>query len=148
MPPSDHRPDLIKIFTRGEAPVPASKVMMATRLGLAALGLTVASAAFGLGGQVPTDGPKPPVAAAGADAAKMAKGRELFANWSCNSCHALSDAGADGHVGPAFDGNAELTEAFVVNRVTNGQGPMPAFGGQMTDDEIATIAAYIVKAHK
>jgi mono/diheme cytochrome c family protein len=129
--------------------VSASKVTTAAKLGLAALGLTIASAAFGLGaGQAPADAPKPPAAPAGVDAAKVAKGRELFGNWSCNSCHALADAGADGHVGPAFDGNASLTEAFVKDRVTNGNGPMPAFGGQMTDDEIATIAYYITHVHK
>ena len=126
----------------------ASKVTMSARLAMAAAGLTIASAAFGLGGQTPTDGTKPPVAPASVDAAKIAKGRELFGNWSCNSCHALADAGADGHVGPAFDGNAGLTEAFVKDRVTNGNGPMPAFGGQMTDDEIATIAYYITHTHK
>lgn len=124
------------------------------RIGLAAgLGLTLASAAFGLhsvdqagGGDAKAGAVTPPVA--GGDAAKLAKGRDLFANWSCGSCHSLSDAGADGHVGPAFDGNTALTEPFVVNRVTNGQGAMPAFGGQMTDAEIATIAHYIVTAKK
>jgi mono/diheme cytochrome c family protein len=114
---------------------------------VAALGLTVASAAFGIqsaGG----DAKAGAVAPVAPDAAKIAKGRELFTNWSCNSCHSLADANAEGHVGPSFDGNAGLTVQFVTSRVTDGQGAMPAFGGQMTDEEIATIAAYIVAVHK
>jgi mono/diheme cytochrome c family protein len=88
------------------------------------------------------------VVTASADPAKMAKGKELFTNFSCGSCHALSDAGADGHVGPALDGNKGLTEALVKDRVTNGQGPMPAFAGQMTDEEIADVSAYVAHAAK
>lgn len=126
----------------------SGKAMVAVaRLGFAAaLGLTLASSAFGIqaaGGDAKAGALTP----ATSDAGKLAKGRELFANWSCGSCHSLSDAGAEGHVGPAFDGNTSLTEAFIVNRVTNGQGAMPAFGGQMTDQEIATIASYINTVH-
>lgn len=92
----------------------------------------------------------PPAGAAGAVAAAgakvdPAKGRELFSNWSCGSCHALADAGGTGHVGPALDGNRNLSKSLVVDRVTNGQGQMPAFGGQMTDEEIDQIADYIVQ---
>jgi mono/diheme cytochrome c family protein len=93
----------------------------------------------------------PPAGAAAAPAATSvaavdpAKGRELFSNWSCGSCHALADAGGTGHVGPALDGNRNLSKSLVVDRVTNGQGQMPAFGGQMTDEEIAQISDYIVQ---
>jgi mono/diheme cytochrome c family protein len=79
----------------------------------------------------------------GADA-HMAQGKQLFEDWGCASCHALKDAGASGHIGPAFDGNAALTKDLVVGRVTNGQGAMPSFGGLMTDEEIGTLADYIV----
>ncbi len=82
-------------------------------------------------------------APAGDAAAKLAKGKDLFNTWSCGTCHSLKDAEASGHVGPAFDGNANLTEAFIIDRVTNGQGPMPAFGGQLSEEEIADVAAYI-----
>jgi mono/diheme cytochrome c family protein len=86
------------------------------------------------------------VVSASADPAKAAAGKELFTNFSCGSCHALADAGADGHVGPALDGNKGLTHALVVDRVTNGQGPMPAFAGQMTEQEIQDVATYVVSA--
>lgn len=76
--------------------------------------------------------------------AHLAQGRQLFDDWGCASCHALKDAGASGHIGPAFDGNAALTKEFTVDRISNGQGAMPGFGGLMTDEEIATLADYIV----
>lgn len=83
--------------------------------------------------------------AAAGDATANAKGRDLFNNWGCSSCHSLADAQATGHVGPSLDQNSNLTHDFVVSRITNGQGPMPAFGGQMTDEEIAQVADYIVR---
>jgi mono/diheme cytochrome c family protein len=125
--------------------VPVNSVSIIARFGLAAaVGLTVASAAFTQA--TPGGGQKAPAAppAGMADpAAVKEKGRDLFATWGCASCHSLADADATGHVGPSFDGDANLTKAFVIDRVTNGQGPMPAFGGQMTDQEIAAIATYI-----
>lgn len=122
-----------------------------TKVGFATLGLTVASAAViplfagHSGSAMAADAPA--AATDDASAARIKKGRELFGNWGCSSCHALKDADADGHVGPAFDGNKGLSEKFIVDRVTNGQGPMPAFGGQLTDKEIADLAFYIDKVH-
>jgi mono/diheme cytochrome c family protein len=90
------------------------------------------------------DGGKP--AAAPDAAAKLATGREMFANFSCGSCHTLAAAGASGDVGPSLDGVPNLTEAFVVDRVTNGQGGMPSFGGQLSDEEMAALASYVVQS--
>lgn len=121
----------------------------AARLGLATLGVAVAFAAMSRpsaaqdGGK--PAGASPPAAAPGA-AAKLEKGGEMFANYSCGSCHTLAAAGAAGDVGPSLDGNANLTEAFVINRVTNGQGAMPAFGGQLSDEEMAALASYVVQS--
>ncbi|OYX44954.1 c-type cytochrome [Altererythrobacter fulvus] len=70
------------------------------------------------------------------------KGRQLFNDWSCGSCHELKDAGGTGHVGPKLDGT-KLTKEFVLGRVTNGQGAMPSFGGMLTDEEIDQLATYI-----
>jgi mono/diheme cytochrome c family protein len=133
--------------------VSAKTVTVAARLSFAVLGLAVATAAFGTqstdhAGHGAAAAPAAPPATAAAapvdkDEATITKGRELFANWGCESCHALGDAGAAGHVGPAFDGNPNMTKDFIVNRVTNGQGAMPAFGGQMTDEEIGILSEYI-----
>jgi mono/diheme cytochrome c family protein len=88
-------------------------------------------------------------AAANTDSAALVqKGRQLFNDWSCGSCHVLSDAGGEGHVGPSLDGDSGLTKELIVSRVTNGQGPMPGFGGQMSDEEIATLAEYVVTVSK
>ena len=77
------------------------------------------------------------------DAGRVAKGRDLFNNWSCSACHTLADAKAAGAVGPSFDGHEGLTEDFITGKVTNGQGAMPAFGGQLTKEEIADLAYYV-----
>lgn len=89
-----------------------------------------------------------PAAAAALTAEQVTHGRELFQNWSCSACHVLTDANGHGHIGPALDGNAAMDHAFVVSRVTNGQGAMPGFGGQMTDEEIDLLASYILQAKK
>lgn len=130
----------------------ANRVAVVGKLGFAALGLALASSAFatppsnGVEGGAAKADVKPAPAAAKDAAGNLQKGRELFADWSCGSCHALRDAGGTGHVGPSFDGNTGLTKAFIISRVTDGQGAMPAFGGQLTDEEIAELASYIVKA--
>ena len=87
----------------------------------------------------------PPPASASDAAGNIDKGRQVFSDFGCGSCHSLGDAGATGHVGPSLDGDPNLTEALIVGRVTNGQGPMPAFGGQLSQDEIAALAAYVMK---
>jgi mono/diheme cytochrome c family protein len=78
--------------------------------------------------------------------ASLKKGRDLFDNYACGGCHSLADANATGHVGPALDGNSRLTADFVSDRVTNGQGGMPAFRDQMSADDIAAITAYVMQA--
>ena len=79
-------------------------------------------------------------------AEQVAQGRTLFNSWSCSACHVLTDANAHGHIGPSLDGNMAIDKTFVINRVTNGQGAMPGFGGQLSDEEIDLLAAYIVQA--
>jgi mono/diheme cytochrome c family protein len=106
------------------------------RTGLAAGFLTLAAA---LGGVAMTTG------AQAADPDTAAQGRQLFTDWGCGACHVLKDAGGGGHVGPALDGNANLSKTFITNRVLNGQGAMPGFAGAMTDEEVAVLADYIVE---
>lgn len=81
-------------------------------------------------------------------AEQIEEARDLFNSWSCSACHVLTDANAHGHIGPSLDGNNAIDEAFIIARVTNGQGAMPGFGGQMSDEEIALVAAYIMEAKK
>ena len=72
--------------------------------------------------------------------------RDMFLSWSCGACHALADAGASGGVGPTLD-NPKLTRDLIIDRVANGQGAMPSFGGQIPDEDIAQLADYIVAAN-
>jgi mono/diheme cytochrome c family protein len=119
----------------------------AAKLGLAAVGFVAGLAALGgvsLAQNAPdTPAAAPPAAAAGP--AALDKGRMIFTDYGCAQCHSLGDAGATGHVGPSLDGNPNITQAFVVDRVTNGQGMMPSFASQLSPDEINTVAAYIAK---
>lgn len=114
-------------------------------LGIAAIALAIpAASAFA----VAEDPAQSAAAAAPLSAEDVATGRDLFNDWSCGACHALSDARGSGQIGPALDGNAKLDMAFTVQIVSDGQGAMPGFGGQMTDEEIALLSAYIVQVKK
>lgn len=73
-----------------------------------------------------------------------AGGREIFVA-NCGSCHTLSDAGTTGTVGPSLDG-AGLDVSAVETQVRNGGGGMPAFQDQLTDEEIAEVAAYVAQS--
>ena len=73
--------------------------------------------------------------------------RALFDTYSCSACHTLTDAGAFGVIGPSLD-DPSLTREAIINRVTNGQGAMPSFAGQISDDEIALLADYIVEVNR
>lgn len=74
------------------------------------------------------------------------RGRELFDDWSCGDCHQLAAAGATGTIGPSLDGNPNLSFGYVVNRIENGQGAMPPFGGMMDEDEIEDLATFVIAA--
>ncbi len=72
-------------------------------------------------------------------------GKQVFETAGCKGCHTLKDAGATGTVGPNLD-QAQPPLSLVVTRVTKGAGAMPSFKGQLTDKQIADVAAYVVKA--
>jgi mono/diheme cytochrome c family protein len=70
-------------------------------------------------------------------------GKEVFVGvGGCGSCHTLADAGTSGTIGPNLDDAAPSFE-LAVDRVTNGQGAMPSFSGQLTEQQIADVAAYV-----
>jgi mono/diheme cytochrome c family protein len=72
-------------------------------------------------------------------------GKAVFTSAGCTGCHTLKDAGATGTVGPNLD-QAKPPLSLVVLRVTLGKGAMPKFKGQLSDKQIADVAAYVVKA--
>ena len=72
----------------------------------------------------------------------VTRGAEVFASAGCGSCHTLAAAGASGNVGPNLDA-ARPSRSLVAQRVTFGQGAMPAFAGQLSADDIDAVAAYV-----
>jgi mono/diheme cytochrome c family protein len=70
-----------------------------------------------------------------------AAGKDVFES-NCATCHTLSDAGATGSVGPNLD-DLQPDEETVKNQVTNGGGGMPAFGGQLSETQIQSVAKYV-----
>ncbi len=120
--------------------------------GLAALGAAVLAVPLAGALATPVDPTQPAPAeeaaapsAAALTAEQLVQGRQLFNSWSCGACHALSDANGFGQIGPALDGNAAMDQAFIMARITNGQGAMPSFGGQMSPEEIELVSAYIMQ---
>ena len=69
-------------------------------------------------------------------------GKTIFTA-NCGSCHTLADAGTGGTVGPNLDAK-KPDYRHATAQVTNGGGQMPAFKGQLSDQEIADVAAYVV----
>ena len=72
-------------------------------------------------------------------------GKEIFATAGCGGCHTLEEAGSSGSVGPKLDGRNVSFER-VKEQVENGGGPMPAFAGQLTDQQIADVSAFVSQA--
>ncbi len=77
------------------------------------------------------------------DSDLVKEGEEVFASAGCAGCHTMEKADASGTTGPNLD---DLQPDFdaVVAQVTNGGGGMPAFGGQLSPEQIQAVAAYVV----
>jgi mono/diheme cytochrome c family protein len=71
-------------------------------------------------------------------------GKTVFTT-HCASCHTLQDAGTSGTVGPDLD-DSQPDFDLVKDRVTNGQGAMPAFRDTLSEQEINDVAAYVSTA--
>jgi cytochrome c6 len=72
-----------------------------------------------------------------------AAGKEVFLGPSaCGSCHTLADAGTSGTVGPNLD-DSQPSYELALDRITNGQGGMPAFSSTLSEQQIADVAAYV-----
>jgi mono/diheme cytochrome c family protein len=74
-------------------------------------------------------------------AAPAADGAAVFTD-TCGGCHTLSAAGTSGSTGPNLD-EVSLDAGAIEGIVRDGRGGMPAFGGQLSDDEIAAVAEFV-----
>ncbi len=93
------------------------------------------------GGPSTTETTPGAVPEAGGDAA-VVRGKDVFESAGCVGCHTLADAGATGAVGPNLD-QAKPPATLVITRVTNGKGAMPSFKGQLSEQQIQDVAAYV-----
>jgi mono/diheme cytochrome c family protein len=60
---------------------------------------------------------------------------------SCISCHGVN---LEGGVGPNLSKvGSKLTEAQIAKQIANGGGIMPAFKGNLKDDQIANLAKWL-----
>jgi mono/diheme cytochrome c family protein len=127
------------------------------RLALIASAVTAAAAVSGCGsqgvvtptpqtvvGSVPKATPEPATPAFKLEGDATA-GKRIFQTAGCTSCHTLAAVGATGTVGPNLD-TAKPDYRLVTARVTLGKGAMPSFKGQLSSQEIANVAAFVVKA--
>ncbi len=82
-------------------------------------------------------------------AGDVGAGESVF-NGNCAACH----AGGQNVIMPEKTLEKEALESFlaggrtekaVITQVTNGKNAMPAFGGRLSDEDIANVAAYVIK---
>jgi cytochrome c5 len=83
-----------------------------------------------------------PETGGGGGGGAAAEGERVFASAGCTSCHTFSAAGATGTVGPNLD-ETQLNEDEIVQVVTNGRGGMPSFRGQLSEEQIRAVAAFV-----
>ena len=116
----------------------------ALSLGAAALAALAVPTALAYAQNAPASAPAKPALTE----EQVKKGRQLFADWSCGACHTLSDGSGGGSIGPALDNNTRLDHDLIVDRITHGSGPMPAFEGQIPDADIQLLASYVLQVKK
>jgi len=87
-------------------------------------------------------GTEPTTTGGGEGGGNAEAGKAVFTSAGCVNCHTLAAAGATGTVGPNLD-EAHPSADKVVERVTEGKGVMPSFKGQLTDQQIQDVAAFV-----
>ena len=71
-------------------------------------------------------------------------GADVFASAGCGNCHTLAAANSSGTTGPNLD-ELQPDAETVAQQVRNGGGGMPAFEGELTDEQIGNVAAYVAE---
>ena len=74
-----------------------------------------------------------------------AAGEGVYASAGCGGCHTMEAAGSTGSIGPNLD-DSQPDFALAFDRVMNGRGAMPSFEGQLSEQEIADVAQYVVES--
>ena len=103
----------------------------------------VAVAACG-GDDDDSDSASPTTTAATTTTEGGADGAAVFTS-ACGSCHTLEAAGTSGTTGPNLD-DVQPDAETVEEQVRSGGGGMPAFEGQLSDQEIEAVATYVAES--
>ena len=74
-----------------------------------------------------------------------AAGKDVYASAGCGSCHTFEDAGSSGNIGPNLD-DSSIDFEGAAEQIRTGGGGMPAFEGQLSEQEIADVAAYVTQS--
>lgn len=81
----------------------------------------------------------------------LADGAATLFSGNCAACH----ANGGNVLNPAktlsladLEKNGKDSVEAIAYQVTNGKAPMPAFGGRLTDDQIAEVAEYVLAQAK
>jgi mono/diheme cytochrome c family protein len=72
-------------------------------------------------------------------------GREVFDAQGCGGCHVLEEAGSSGTIGPNLD-EAQPSFDEALAQIRDGGGGMPAFGEQLSEEELNNVTAFVVEA--
>ena len=75
---------------------------------------------------------------------EAAGAKEIFTG-NCGGCHTLAAAGTTATAAPNLD-ETQMTRAEAIEQIRNGGGGMPAFEGQLSDEQIRSLAEYILNA--
>ena len=121
--------------------------MRRTRLPVLLVAGVLALVAAGCGSDDDSDTAEPPAATTtenggGGETGDAANGEQVYVAAGCGGCHTFEAAGSTGSVGPNLD-DASPSFDLVVEQVTNGGGAMPAFGDELSEQEIRDVAAFV-----
>jgi mono/diheme cytochrome c family protein len=120
--------------------------MRRTKLPVLLVAGALALVAAGCGSDDDSDTAEPPAATTtengGGETGDAANGEQVYVAAGCGGCHTLEAAGSTGSVGPNLD-DASPSFDLVVEQVTNGGGAMPAFGDELSEQEIRDVAAFV-----
>lgn len=77
---------------------------------------------------------------------QAAGAKQLFTD-NCGSCHTLAAAGTSATVGPNLD-EAQMTRQEAIEQIRNGGGGMPPFKDELSDEQIRSLAEYVLSSRK
>ena len=81
---------------------------------------------------------------AGGEEGDPEAGKSVYASAGCGGCHVYGPANSSGTAGPNLD-ESDVDYDGAVQQIENGGGGMPAFKDQLSEKEIADVAAFVTE---